>query len=87
MKRYILFVLIILFAIIATTQIAHSRTLAEIEAEVQLLEAEAETASLTRQMEIVGRLQQLAQEAMEAGFQQMGTTPVADILTAASPVE
>ncbi|MBN1283159.1 MAG: hypothetical protein JXA24_05220 [Proteobacteria bacterium] len=66
---------------------AHARTLGEIEAEAAALEAEAEGASIQRRFEILGRLQELAEEALQAGLDDLGQTPVADIRPADTPEE
>lgn len=87
MKNTFIGCLLVIACILILPQSAHARTLAEIEAEASALEAEAETAGLTRKMEILRRLQRLADEAMQAGFQQLGNEPMPSIQPAATPEE
>ena len=78
---------IVAILVLTCTSTAEARTLAEIEAEASALEAEAEYASMTRRIEIVQRLQELMQEAMTAGAEQIGMTNIPEIKPAATPEE
>lgn len=87
MKTKIFFFLTAAIVILIFPMTSGARTLQEIDAEAAALEAEAETAGLQRQFEILQRLQNLTEEALQASPQQMGRIPAASIKPADTPEE
>ncbi len=86
-RKHIFILILVILPMIIYSGLSHARTLEEIEAEVQALETEIESANMPRMLEIMGRLQELAEEALDVGQQKLGPSPAGNLKPADTPEE